>query len=82
MRPAITWKNAAKAVFVLPARVPLLVLFYSIARIGDAAGWCAEVISDVLPGLDPDLKREQAEYLKRREETIKGMMRNCDKSCL
>ncbi len=82
MRPAITWTNAAKAVFVLPLRVPVLTLLAAIAWVGRAAVSCAEVISPLLPGLDPDLEHEQAEYLRRREETIKGMMRMGDKSRL
>ena len=65
MRPAITWKNAAKAAFVLPLRVPVLTILAVIAWVGRAAESCAEGVSPLLPGLDPDLEHEQAEYLKR-----------------
>lgn len=80
MRPAITWKNAAKAVFVLPLRVPVLTLLAAISWIGEAAEWLAREVSSLLPGLDADLEHEQAEYMKRRKETIDGMMRLGDKS--
>lgn len=51
IRPYITWVNLIKLVFVLPVRVPILVMLYILIQVGNIAEWGFEVISTFLPGL-------------------------------
>lgn len=76
MRPACTWRNAAKAVFVLPVRVPLLLLLALFAHLGRSASLAAEHVSALLPGLDPDGKWEARKAAERRRKYLESLRAN------
>lgn len=79
MRPALTMKNAAKAVFVLPIRVPMMTAFAILAWIGESAVRAAELLNELLPGLDPDYEHQERERVASRKRAVDALMSIADK---
>lgn len=54
-----TWKNLAIAMFVLPVRVPAVVLCRAITKLGEYAKWLDGRLCAMLPGLEIDYTAEE-----------------------
>ena len=67
MRIKRTWKNLAIALFILPIRIPLMLVPWAVSRVGEAAESFGRWVDTMLPGLEVDWTDEHTHTRMRKE---------------
>ena len=68
---AKTWKNAIKAVTLVPLRVLILLPLICLAKLGEWAESVGNFVCLWIPGFDFDHEREQLERKRRMSDAVK-----------
>lgn len=77
-----TWKNLAVLVFILPVRIPVVLIIWTIMKAGALAEAFGNWASDRLPGLDVDWAAEHAaRAAKQKSDLLKLTQRMRKTSC-